>query len=105
VVVLAQGYVLSAIAKSQLAASQAALISTFLPAFLLSGFVFAIEQMPRPLQVITHIVPARYYVAILKSIFLKGASPELLREHLLALGLFALLLGFLATRIFRKRLA
>jgi ABC-2 type transport system permease protein len=102
--VLAQGYFISVVAKSQLAASQLALVSTFLPAFLLSGFLFAIEQMPPAVQAITRILPARYYVAILKSVFLKGTPLPLLRGELVALGVFALVLGLLATRAFKKKL-
>ncbi len=105
VVVLSAGYFISVVAKTQLAASQVALVSTFLPAFLLSGFLFAIEQMPPLLQQFTRIIPARYYVALLKKIFLKGSPMEMLRADLLALGIFALLLTILATRAFRKRLA
>jgi ABC-2 type transport system permease protein len=72
VVVLSLGFFISVIAKSQLAASQIALLVTFLPAFLLSGFLYSIEQMPLVLQWITRILPARYYVSVLKKIFLKG---------------------------------
>jgi ABC-2 type transport system permease protein len=64
IVVLSMGFFISVIAKSQLAASQIALIATFLPAFLLSGFLYAIEQMPIALQWITRILPARYYVSV-----------------------------------------
>ncbi len=103
-VVLSIGYMLSVVAKNQLAASQAALVSTFLPAFLLSGFLFAIEQMPLALQQITRLIPARYFVSLLKKIFLKGSPMELLRADLAPLALFALLLTLLATRAFRKRL-
>ena len=74
-VVMVQGALISIIAGNQLLASQMSLVSTFLPAFLLSGFVFAIENMPVALQYITMIVPARYYVALAKLIFLKGVSP------------------------------
>ena len=72
IVVLALGFFISVLAKNQFAASQIALLITFLPAFLLSGFLFAIEQMPPVLQWITRILPARYYVSVLKKIFLKG---------------------------------
>lgn len=105
VVVLSQGFFISVVAKNQLAASQAALISTFLPAFLLSGFLFSIEQMPQVLQMFTRIVPARYYVSVLKMIFLKGSEASLLRADLVALAIFALILVTLATRAFHKRLA
>jgi ABC-2 type transport system permease protein len=104
VVVLSLGFVISVVAKSQLAASQVALIITFLPAFLLSGFLFAIEQMPVALQWITHIFPARYYVSILKKIFLKGTPVGLLGAELWPLVAFAVLLTLVATRSFRKRL-
>jgi ABC-2 type transport system permease protein len=105
VVVLSQGYFISVVAKNQLAASQAALVSTFLPAFLLSGFLFSIEQMPGPLQVFTRIVPARYYVSLLKKVFLKGSAVEFLMAELVALAIFSLILASLATRAFHKRLA
>ncbi|HXE75689.1 MAG TPA: ABC transporter permease [Candidatus Xenobia bacterium] len=102
--VLGQGYFISVVAKSQLAASQAALVSTLLPAFLLSGFLFAIEQMPAIVQTISRVIPARYYVSIMKSVFLKGTPPALLVEHLAALAIFSVLVMGLATRAFHKRL-
>ncbi len=104
VVVLALGFLISVLAKSQFAASQVALIITFLPAFLLSGFLFAIEQMPTALQWITRIFPARYYVSVLKQIFLKGTPAGMLLRDLLPLGVFAVGLTIAATRAFHKRL-
>jgi ABC-2 type transport system permease protein len=104
VVVLSLGFFVSVIAKSQLAASQVSLIITFLPAFLLSGFLFSIEQMPLALQWVTRIVPARYYVSVLKKIFLKGTPTALLYTDLVPLALFALVLALLATASFHKRL-
>lgn len=104
VVLLSLGFFISVVAKTQLAASQIALIVTFLPAFLLSGFLFAIEQMPLFIQYVTRVLPARYYVSVLKKIFLKGTSLELLYADLLPLALFALLLLLLATRAFKKKL-
>jgi ABC-2 type transport system permease protein len=105
VVVLAMGFFISVIAKNQLAASQIALLVTFLPAFLLSGFLFAIEQMPRFIQLITQILPARYYVSALKEIFLKGTPLSMLMGELIPLAIFAVLLTIVATRSFHKRLA
>ncbi len=102
--VLGLGYFISVTMKSQLAASQAALVATFLPAFLLSGFLFSIDQMPVPIQMVSRVTPARYYVSILKNVFLKGSPPELLVEHLAALVIFTVLIMGLATRAFRKRL-
>jgi len=104
VVVLSLGFFISVVAKNQLAASQIALIITFLPAFLLSGFLFSIEQMPTALQWITRIFPARYYVSLLKRIFLKGSPAAMLMADLLPLTGFTLLLAIVATRSFHKRL-
>ncbi|MFZ0747113.1 MAG: ABC transporter permease [Terracidiphilus sp.] len=105
VVVLSLGFFISVLAKGQFAASQIALLVTFLPAFLLSGFLFSIDQMPVALQWITRIIPARYYVSVLKKIFLKGTPAALLSADLIPLALFALVLAVLATRSFHKRLA
>jgi ABC-2 type transport system permease protein len=104
IVVLSLGFFISVLAKNQFAASQIALLITFLPAFLLSGFLFSIEQMPVALQWITRILPARYYVSILKNIFLKGTPITLLYADLIPLAVFAFLLALLATRAFHKRL-
>lgn len=104
IVVLSMGFFISVIAKNQLAASQIALLATFLPAFLLSGFLYAIEQMPIVLQWITRILPARYYVSVLKKIFLKGSPTELLSADLIPLAIFTVVLALLATHSFQKRL-
>jgi ABC-2 type transport system permease protein len=104
IVVLSMGFFLSVIAKNQLAASQLALLTTFLPAFLLSGFLYEIEQMPVVLQWITGILPARYYVSVLKKIFLKGSPATLLYADLVPLAIFAFVLALLATHSFQKRL-
>ena len=69
---LGQGLVISALAKNQFIAAQAALFSGFLPAFLLSGFLFEIDSMPTPIRLITSIVPARHFVASLQTVFLAG---------------------------------
>lgn len=92
-VVMLQGALISIAAGNQLLASQMSMVSTFLPAFLLSGFVFAIENMPIALQYITYIVPARYYVSLSKLIFLKGVSPFVLWTEVLALLIIVLLLA------------
>jgi ABC-2 type transport system permease protein len=104
IVVLSMGFFISVIAKNQLAASQIALLATFLPAFLLSGFLYAIEQMPTVLQWITRILPARYYVSVLKKIFLKGSAAALLYADLVPLAVFTVVLALLATHSFHKRL-
>ncbi|HXW16265.1 MAG TPA: ABC transporter permease, partial [Terriglobia bacterium] len=104
IVVLSLGYLFSVTAKTQLAASQFALLTTLLPTFLLSGFIFPIDQMPVFVQWITRILPARYYVSILRNIFLKGTPVRILAENILALGIIAVLLIIRATRAFQKRL-
>ena len=73
--VLGWGLLISAVAKTQLQASQIAMISAFLPSFLLSGFIYPIDNMPVALQVITHVVPARYFVDIMRGLFLQGRAP------------------------------
>lgn len=104
VVVLSLGFLISVLARNQFAASQIALLVTFLPAFLLSGFLFAIEQMPLVLQWITRILPVRYYVSLLKQIFLKGTPTSMLMADLVPLAVFSLVLAAIATHSFHKRL-
>jgi len=91
-VVMLQGALISINTGNQLLASQVSLISTFLPAFLLSGFIYAIDNMPTALQYITLIVPARYFVALSRVIFLKGLSPLVLWTEVAALTVMLLLL-------------
>jgi ABC-2 type transport system permease protein len=102
---LCLGFFISVIAKNQLTASQVSLIATFLPAFLLSGFLFAIEQMPAFIRFVTRLLPARYYVSLLKEIFLKGTPLNALYTNLLPLIAIALVLALLATRSFHKQLS
>jgi ABC-2 type transport system permease protein len=101
---LGQGIFISTVARGQLLASQLAMVSTFLPAFLLSGFMFAIANMPVPVQVITHVIPARYFVAIVKGIYLRGVGLEILWRDTLFLAVFGLVIVALAIARFRKRL-
>ncbi|MGA8010974.1 MAG: ABC transporter permease [Candidatus Acidiferrales bacterium] len=105
IVVLSLGYFISVTAKSQLGACQMALLATFLPTFLLSGFIFPIDQMPVVVQWVTAFLPARYYVSILRNVFLKGSETRLLVPDIAALAAIAVVLVILATRSFRKKLA
>ncbi len=73
---LSLGLLISIVTKSQLLASQLAMVATFLPAFLLSGFAYPIRSMPTVLQWITYLVPAKYFVILLKGIYLEGGRPE-----------------------------
>jgi ABC-2 type transport system permease protein len=98
------GIFLSARSKTQLEAYQMAMLSSFLPAFMLSGFVYAIESMPPIIQAVTHLVPASYFVVILKGIFLKGVGLEVLWLETGFLALYAAAVFFLATRKLQKKI-
>ncbi len=89
VVMLSQGLLISVTAKNQLQAFQMAMLVTFLPALLLSGFVFAIRLMPWPLQIISSLVPAKYLVTISKGIYLKGIGLDILWPEAAILLIFA----------------
>jgi ABC-2 type transport system permease protein len=104
IVVLCIGYYISVSIRSQVGASQIALLLTMLPTTLLSGFAFPIDQMPMMVQGVTYLVSARYYVTILKSVFLKGAGAGELAVPILCLALYAMVLVVLAARSFRKTL-
>lgn len=101
---LALGMLISIITKSQLLASQLALMVTVLPAFLLSGFIFPLENMPAPIQAVSHIVVARYFVTILRGIYLKDVGLAVLWPQALFLLGFAMLILSLAVFKFRKKL-
>lgn len=90
---LGMGLLISTVANNQFVAGQAAIIATFLPAFILSGFIFDIGSMPTPIQVVSHAIAARYFVAILQTVFLAGnVWPVILANGaaLLAMGVFFL---------------
>ena len=103
-VVLSIGYLLSVLIRTQVGASQIALVATLMPAMLLSGYVFPIDQMPPFVQDITFLVFSRYYVTIVKAIFLKGSGIADLLTPVLFLLVYALTVVVLAGRAFRKRL-
>lgn len=101
---LGLGIFISAAVKSQVLATQVAMVATYLPAILLSGFLYDIASMPRPLQAFTFLVPARYFVTVTRGIFLKGVGLEALWPQALLMTLYAVLGLALATRAFRKEL-
>jgi ABC-2 type transport system permease protein len=105
VVVLSIGYLLSVSIRSQIGASQMAMFATIMPISLLSGYAFPIDQMPRAIQGITYLVHARYYVTILKAVFLKGSSAAALWAPISALVIYAAAVALLAARAFRRQLA
>jgi ABC-2 type transport system permease protein len=101
---LSLGLLISIVTRTQLLASQLAMVLTFLPSFLLSGFMYSIANMPAPVQAVTYAVPARYFVALLKGIYLKGIGLEVLWfEALLLVGFSVAVVGAARLR-FRKRL-
>ncbi len=102
---LCWGILLSAVAKSQLLAYQMGMLSSFLPAFLLSGFIYAIENMPVVIQVITYIVPARYFITILKGVFLKGVGLQILWGEVAFLLVFAAAVFRVTTQKVKQKLA
>jgi len=103
-VALALGMTISTIARTQIFANQMAMIIGFLPTFLLSGFTFAISNMPLWLQIITYGIAPRYYVTMLKEIFLKGADISFLWQETLILIGMAIAGLLVATKSFKKEL-
>jgi len=102
--VLFLGLWISVVAKTQVQANQMAILLTFLPALLLSGFVFPIHNMPKVLQIIAHMLPSTYFVTITKNIYLKGLGLKALWPHTLVLLAFALFFFLLVINRFEKRL-
>jgi len=98
-VALSIGLLISVIAKNQFVAGQVALIVSFLPAFLLSGFLFDINSMPEIIQWLTHLVPARYFVAILQTLFLAGDVWPVILSNM---GALFLMLIFFFNLVWRK---
>lgn len=103
-VALGMGLLISTVARSQYVAGQVALVATFLPAFILSGFIFQISSMPQVVQWITHLIPARYFVAILQTVFMAGDIWSVLLANSAALLVMMVFFLGLARRKSRKRL-
>jgi ABC-2 type transport system permease protein len=101
---LSMGMVVSIVTKSQLLSSQVAMLATFLPSFLLSGFIFTIANMPQAIQIVTYIVPARYFIAILKGIYLKGVGLEILGGQVALLVVYGTVMLLLARVKLKKKL-
>ena len=80
------------------------MLTSFLPSFMLSGFVFTISNMPAPLQGITYFFPARYFVSVLKGVFLKGIGPRVLAPEVLFLSFYGLVVFTAAVRKLHKRI-
>jgi ABC-2 type transport system permease protein len=100
---LGMGVLISTIARSQQVAFMMAILTTLLPTFILSGFVFPIRNMPAAVQAVTYLVPSRYFLSALRAILLKGAGPAAFWGQLLCLaGFAALMIGASAARLRRE---
>lgn len=102
IVALGIGLLISSLTRSQFVASQITIIATFLPAMMLSGFMFDIRSMPAAIQVITHIFPARYFVSVLQTLFLAGDIWPVILPNAAVLAVMAAVLIALAIRATRK---
>ena len=102
---LGLGILISAVNRTQLTAYQLGVLTSFLPAFLLSGFIYSISNMPRVIQAIALIVPARYFMDILRGVFLKGIGLEMLWMDFLLLTIYAAVVFYFATRKLRQKVA
>jgi drug efflux transport system permease protein len=101
---LGMGLLISIIAQNQFVAGQMAIITTYLPAFILSGFIFDINSMPVAVQTFTYLIAARYFVVILQTVFLAGDVWAVIVPNVLALALMALVFLTLAARRMPRRL-
>lgn len=100
---LCMGLLISSLARTQILSIQIAMVATFIPAFLLSGLVFPIENMPAVVRAITHLVPARYFVTILKDLYMKGAGPAVFHREALFLAAFSAAMLLLSVIRFKKK--
>lgn len=103
-VALSIGLLISSVTKSQFVASQITTIVTFLPAFMLSGFLFDLRSVPTAVRLLTYILPARYYVALLQTLFLAGNVPSVILPNTAVLAVMAAVLIVLTRRVTRKSL-
>ncbi|RXJ87585.1 ABC transporter permease [Arcobacter sp. CECT 8985] len=101
---LALGLLISTLSKNQFVAAQVALIVGFLPAMLLSGFIFQISSMPSWLQLVTTIIPAKYFIPILQTLFLSGNIYEVILPNLLYMGILGILMFVVIIKITRKKI-
>jgi drug efflux transport system permease protein len=102
---LGLGMFISAALKTQVLATQVAMLASYLPALLLSGFMFSIANMPLPLRVFTHLVSARYFIVVTRGIFLKGVGISVLWPQAVAMVIFAVVGITAATRMLKKEVS
>ena len=99
------GIYISIATRSQLLASQMAILTSFLPTFLLSGFTYEIFNMPKVVQAFTYFIPARYFITLVRGIMLKGVGPDVLWPYGLGMIAYGAVGLLLAVRAFRKEIA
>ena len=104
-IALGIGLLISSWVKNQLVASQLTMLITFMPAFMLSGFLFDLRSMPTAVRLITYVLPARYYVALLQSVFLAGDVWSVILPNTIVLALMAIALALGSRAVMSKRLA
>ena len=104
-IALGIGLLISSWVKNQLIASQLTMLATFLPAFMLSGFLFDLRSVPTVVRMITYVLPARYYVALLQSVFLAGDVWSVIVPNALALAAMVAVLALASRAVMRKSLA
>jgi ABC-2 type transport system permease protein len=102
---LSQGILISVVARTQLMASQLATLTTMIPTMLLSGFIYPIFNMPKFVQAVTYLIPARYYIVVLRELFLKAGKISSMWDEALFLILFASIMFFFAVARFKKKVA
>jgi ABC-2 type transport system permease protein len=101
---LGQGLLVSTVTRNQMVATQVATMTSMLPTMLLSGFIFPIENMPLAFRLISYVLPARYYMNTLRGVLLRGNGFAELWGDVLALGIFAVVILVIATRLFRREI-
>lgn len=101
---LETGLLISTLARNQFTSAQAAVISAFLPAFMLSGFIFEIASMPLPIRMFTYLLPARYFVSSLQTLFLVGNVWALILHNLIAMGIIGAVTFIIIAKNTKKRL-
>lgn len=100
---LGMGLLISTVAKTRAVAYFISLLTTLLPTFILSGFIFPVESMPPPLQAVSFLIPSTHYLILLRAILLKGVGPEAVWPHTLILLAFAAVVLTISVRRFRSR--
>jgi ABC-2 type transport system permease protein len=104
-IALGIGLLISSAVKSQFLASQLSVLVTFLPAMMLSGFLFDLRSMPAAVRMITYVLPARYYVALLQTVFLAGDVWEVILPNVAVLTFMAIAIAVVTRRVTRKKLS